>query len=425
MTGEAILRKLGVFERALYLSDQHAPFNVVSVLRLESPPSPRTLQNALISLQKRHPLMHARIKSGKFERLSHPVVSFQVIEQQEEASWLDVVEQEMNTRLNPENGLFRGIYIHNSYHADLFLTFHHSIMDAASGMQLLDELLQICAMADEPRSLPALEVILPLEERFPASFKGLPGFIKLTRYAFSQMGEEIHYQWRMRGKRPAPIHLGGRGFPLTLNLPETHVDKLSKRCRAEKVTMNSLLNASLLLATNRHLYAGDFRPMQTFTFADLRPYTVPSTSTEHLANYISMMRFTIDVSGKKDIWELARTLHFKIYGALKQGDKFLASKMSESLIRMFVGMKSMRMAATALNYSGAVPLEARYGEIKVKGLHGFLSSFDLGPEVSVQSRLFNDELWIDFMFLETDMGKDTAEKIVGEVRAILEGAVSG
>ena len=109
----------------------------------------------------------------------------------------------------------------------------------------------------------------------------------------------------------------------------------------------------------------------------------------------------MDVSGEMDIWELTRTLHDKIYGALKHGDKFLASKMSELLIKMFVGMKSMRMGATATNYSGAVPLETQYGKIKVKGLHAFLSSFDLGPEVSAQARLFNDELCIDFMFLET------------------------
>ena len=237
------------------------------------------------------------------------------------------------------------------------------------------------------------------------------------------MTEEIQYQAHVRAKRKPPVHLGGRGFPLTLTLPESLVDALSKRSRPEKVTMNSLLNASLLLATNRRLYAGDLRSMQTFTFADLRPYTVPPTSAEHLANYISMMRFTVDVSGEMDIWELTRNLHDKIYRALKRGDKFLASKMSESLIKMFTTMKSMRMGATALNYGGSVPLETQYGEIKVSGLHAFLSSFDLGPEVSSQARLFNNELWLDFMFLETDMNKETAQKIVGEVKAILEEAV--
>ena len=85
----------------------------------------------------------------------------------------------------------------------------------------------------------------------------------------------------------------------------------------------------------------------------------------------------------------------------------------------------MRMGSTALNYGGAVSLEAQYGEIKVTGLYAFLSSYDLGPEVSAQARLFKDELWIDFMFLETDMNRETAKIIVGEVKAILEGAGTG
>jgi NRPS condensation-like uncharacterized protein len=429
ITEAAILRKLGTFERALFLSDRHSPFNVVTVLRLEHAPVPELIYDALGLLQKRHPLLQAGIRAWQFERLSMPSFSFQVVEKQEETSWLDIVGQEMNTRLNPERGLFRATYVYNFPHGELFLTFHHVIMDAVSGMKLMDELLQICAtknsQVDELMPLPTLNLIPPVEEQFPASFQGLSGFMKLTRYAFAQGSDEIRFQWRMRGKRTPPVHLGGRGFPLTLILPETLVDRLSKRCRVEKVTLNSLLNASILLAANRRLYAGVVLSMRTFSFADLRPYTVPSTPAEHLANYISMLRFTMEVSGGRDIWELTRDLHDKIYRALKQGDKFLASRMSESLIKMFVGMKSMRMGATALNYSGAVPLQTQYGEINVKGLHAFLSSFNLGPEVSVQARLFNNELWMDFMFLETDMEKEMAKKIVEEVRVILEAAVPG
>lgn len=421
------IRTLGIFERALVLSDQHAPFNVVSVLQLDAPPSPGIIQRGVEILQKRHPLLQAAIRDGKFEPLPIPSFSFKIVEQPG-FNWLDFVRQEMNTRLNPESGLFRGIYFSDkAAHADVFLTFHHAIMDAASGMNLLDELLQICAalQADTEPNLSTLPVLPPVEVRFPPPFKGLRSAVKMTRYALAQMAEEIQYQARLRGKRKQPVHMGGSGFPLTLVLPESQVDALSKRCRAEKVTLNSLLNASLLLASKRFLFEGDTRPMQTFTFADLRPYTSPPTSAEHLANYISMMRFTVDVSAKSNIWELTKKLHEKIYRALKRGDKFLASKMSESLIKTFIGMKSMRMGATALNYSGAVPLKTQYGEIKVKGLHAFLSSFDLGPEVSSQARLFNNELWMDFMFLETDMNRESAEKLVGEVKSILAKAVTG
>jgi hypothetical protein len=426
--GDTMLRNLGVFERALFLSDQHAPFNVVSVLRLEQAPVPEIIHHTLGLLQNRHPLLQAYIKDGKFVRLSDPTFSFQITEQEGELDWLNIVEHEMNTRLDAETGLFRGSYFYNSEGSDLFLTFHHSIMDSASLVSLLDELLQRCTVAlhqDEITPAAPPEITPPVEQQFPPAFKGLPGLGKTTAYAFAQMADEIHYQWQMRGKRTPSVTLGGRGFPLTLTIPASVVDALSKRCRIEKVTLNSLLNASLLLAANRHLYAGQFTPMRTFSFADLRPYTIPPTEAEHIANYISMLRYTMNVSAESEIWELTRTLHDKIYRSFKRGDKFSASRMSESLIRMFVGMKSMRMGTTALNYSGAIPLQAQYGKTKVKALHGFLSSFDLGPEVSAQARLFEDKLWMDFMFLETDLDRETAGKVVGEVRAILERAGSG
>jgi hypothetical protein len=135
-----------------------------------------------------------------------------------------------------------------------------------------------------------------------------------------------------------------------------------------------------------------------------------------------MMGYTVDVAGDMDFWKLARDVHQKIYRSLKHGDKFSASLMSESLLNMFTKMKSMRFGATALNYSGNVPLKTHYGNIKVVGLHGFVSGYDLGPEIASQARLFNDQVWWDFIYLDTDMDAALAETIIAEVKLILENA---
>ncbi|HEX2696951.1 MAG TPA: hypothetical protein VHM28_04535, partial [Anaerolineales bacterium] len=152
------------------------------------------------------------------------------------------------------------------------------------------------------------------------------------------------------------------------------------------------------------------------------PYTIPPTPSENLANYISMLRLTLNVSGADELWQLARELHAKIYGSLKRGDKFIATTMSEPLLKMFTTLKSIRMGATALNYSGAIPLQPIYGKTHVVGLHAFLSAYDIGPEFASQARLFNDQLWWDFVYLDSDMDRALAEKIVGEIRSILEEA---
>jgi len=416
-----MIRKLGIFERAMLISNQHAPFVIVSVLRMENAPSPEVVRSALEQLQKRQPFLRACIVNGRFEVLPSLGFPFTTIERTSPGQWRKIAEQEMAFRYDHATGpLFRATYIYGDGYGELVLNVHHAIMDAASGMNLLDEFLSFCA--GEVENLPPLEAALAMEKVFPPAYQGLRRVFNLTGYALAQMSDMLRFMWRTRGKRTPSVHFGGRGHVATLVLPEELIDSLSRRGRKHGVTLNSLLNTALVLAVNRHLYDGQALPMQTFAFADLRPYTKPPTASEPLANYISMMRFTVDVFGGKDFWDLARGLHAKIYRALKQGDKFNASLMSESLLKMFTTMKSMRFGATALNYSGRVPLKTEYGDIRLVGLHGFVSGYDLGPEMASQARLFNDQVWWDYIYLDTDMDAELAGKIIDEIKAILDEA---
>ena len=419
------LRKLGIFERAMLIANKHAPFNIVSVLRLKNPPSPEIVKEAITNIQKRQPFLSARIvdetSSPYFEPLSSSKLPFRIIKRTSEEQWREIAEQEMAFCYDHRSeALFRAIYIHGEENSEFILNVHHAIMDAASGMNLLDELLHL--ISGEVTSLPRLQPAPVFEELFPPSHRGVQRIFTMAGYMLRQMGDMISFGWRTRGKRTPPVHLGGKSYTTTLVLPENLVNSLSRQGRKKGITLNSLLNAAQLLAVNKYLYAGERLPMQTFAFADLRPYTIPPTGREQLANYISMMRFTVDVSGESDVWDLAQELHTQIYRALKFGDKFSAAIMSELLLKMFTTMKMMRFGATALNYSGNVPLRTDYGEIKLVSLHGFVSGHDLGPEIPSQARLFNDEVWWDFIYLDTDMDAGLAEKIFAEIKLILENA---
>ena len=412
-----MLRKLGIFERALLRSDQHLPFNVVGSLALENPPPPAKVHAALSLLQQRHPFLRTTIVNQAFELLPDSIFTFNVIQRENDMHWMDIVEQEMNTRLELSAGLFRINYLYEERHAELILTFHHAIIDATCGMNLINELLSACASELE---LPALDVTPAAEKRFPPAYQGWRGVLAQMKYMFGQMGDEISYQWRMRDKRKAPVHLGGRGFINTMSLPESMVDKLSRGCRREKITLNSLLQAALMLAVNRVIYHSQALPMRIFSFSDLRPYTIPPTSPVELGNYITMMRYTINASAENNIWQVAREIHRKIYHSLKSGEKFSAELLSETLMKMMIRMRSARMAVTAINYSGLVNLDLHHSDIRVVGLHAFNSSLDIGPEVGSQARLFNNRLIWDFMFLESDMDRESAAKIIKEVYSILD-----
>jgi NRPS condensation-like uncharacterized protein len=426
-----LLRRLGVFERALLISDRYSPFNVVIVLLLKDPPAPEIVRQALRTLQARHPILSTRIvqsqKRPSFESIGIEDPPFTAPVRANAEQWIEIAEKEMGKRFDQSSGpLYRSIYLHGSDRAELLLTFQHTVIDAASGMNLLEELMASCAALQEGRSPapPPLVLVSPVEKYFPAKFTGARGILPTLSYGLSQIWDEISYQWHSRGKRIPKVPAGGSGHILMLTLPGQLVDVLARRARSRGVTMNSLLNATLMVAVNRTLYGGSAVPMRTFSFADLRPYTIPPTARENLANYISMLRFTMDISGTEDIWDLSGQLHAKIYRSLKRGEKFISAQMTERLMKMFTSVKSVRMGATGLNYSGLVSLQSKYGGIQVEGLHAFVSSYNIGPEIAAQARLFNDQLWWDFVYLDGDMDRAGAEQIVAEIRSILESAAS-
>ena len=427
-------RELGIFERAQFIADRYAPFHIVSVLRLENAPPPHIVQKSLTELQKRHPFISARLdyERGRyyFETFFDSALPFRINPRSNDDHWIQSVESELMTRIDVSTGpMFRCTYLYNEDHlqAEIILAISHSIADAASVSQLLHELMTLCAsfLNGMPVSVSELAPAPTVESRFPTSFRGWRLSLRIMRYALAQMADEISYRVRSIGKRTPPFHRNAsRGHILTVQFPVELVEPFAQRARKEGVTLNSALNAALLLSVNRHRYAGKKLPMRTFSFADLRPYVEPPLPAENLACYISMLRYTVDVKGESDFWSLARDLHQRIYTSLKSGDKFVAAAMIESLMKMVTKVNSFRLGSTALNYSGVVPVQAGYGRIRVNEVHGFVSPYAFGPEMASQVQLFNDALFWDFAYLEEDMNEGIAKKIVEEIEGIMESAIN-
>jgi Phthiocerol/phthiodiolone dimycocerosyl transferase C-terminus len=426
-------RELGTLERALLIADQHAPFHIVSVLHLENAPSPHILKQSLQILQNRHPFLRSRLLHEKgnhyFARLVEPPLPFYFFPRWNAEHWIYIAEVELGKRIDALSGpLFRCTYLYSEAdeRGDIIFAFFHSIVDASSVSQFLHELLSVCASFMDQKTVSPYELppTPPAESRFPTAFRGLPLTLNQVRYAFQQMIDEFVYRMQTRGKRIPPLHNhSSQGHILSIQMPEDLTESLAQHARKEGMTLNSVLNAAMLLAVNRHLYAGQEVPMRTFSFASLRPYVQPPLGDEDLACYLSLLRYTVLVSGGVDFWSLARNLHKKIYSSLKSGDKFVAATLAEPLMKMVTSSKSFRMGSTALNYSGVVPVQSVYGSMRVMGLHGFVSVYDLGPEFSAEAQIFSNQLFWDFMYLEADMSREEANAIVEEIKSILKAAL--
>ncbi len=426
-------RELGVFERGQYIADQYAPFHIVGVLRLENAPHPDMLRRSFAELQKRHPFLASHLIHEKgryyFAALSDLAVPVRILFRSSDEHWIQVTETELEIRIDASTGpMFRCTYLYNEdqQQAEIILTLSHFIADAASASQLLHELMTLCASFSDGVSVSVSELspAPTVESCFPSAYRGWRLSLRSMRYAFAQMTDEISYRIRTIGKRTPPFHKPPtHGHILPVQFSADIVEPFAQRARKEGVTLNSALNAALLLSVNRHLYAGEKLPMRTFSFADLRPYVEPSLHAENLGCYISMMRYTVGVNGEVDFWSFAKDVHKKIYDSLKYGDKFVASAMSELLLTMLVKLDSVRLCASALNYNGTVPVQTSYEKIKVLEMHGYVSAHAFGPEMASQAQLFNDILFWDFAYLEEDMDQEKAKVIVDEIKGIMRSSI--
>ena len=421
-------RPLGTLERALLLSDRHSPLNVVTVLQLEAPPSPEAMAAALSELQASQPALRVRIESRaerpSFVEMESSKLPLSVLGRPAEDAWLPLAEAELSRRIDVAAGpLFRCAYLFHPDRADLICTFQHTIVDAPSIAWFLDQLLS--CLAGQPAGAATASELLPAAQTsFPATFRG-PSLALLTAgYASRQLREEVAYRWETHSLREPPVHAGAASRILTAETDGELTSALVRRSRKEGVTLNGLLNAAMLLAVHRRLYGARPRPMRTISFPNLRPFVSPPAQADSLAAYFSMQRYTIRLDERQSLWQVAGKLHAQIYTSLKQGDKYVAHLMSEGLIRMVTRLRSVRLAMTALSYTGVPKVRPQYGPIRVRGLHGFISNVDFGPQYTAQVSLTSGRLVWDIVYLDKDMDHRQARALADEVQEVLRSAVN-
>jgi len=427
-------------EMAQATTNEHFPFNAVIVLRVTNGPSEETLKTLLDYMQHRHPLLGVHIQKEKnryfFVSEGTPGIPIKVVGRQNNEHWKHVVEEELNCKLDIFTGpLVRFTYLKasdNKKESEIVITFQHSVMDAISGAHLLHEILSFCQEIessgdkDVMEKFKILEPLRPLpsvEAFFPPSFKGIQRKWNVFLFILRQMGDEFRYRLRTRGKRKAPIHPTAKCKILPMKLSKETTDVLLKCSRKKRITLNNLFTAAILMAVHKHLYDGQARPLRHINTADLRPYLNPPLDPQYFGSYFSMMLFTVRMKENPGVWGLAREISDIIYSSLKRGDKFCANLLSYQMMQAVFRFKSFRMAATAMSFTGPVMLEKNYGKIGIQDIHAFVSNFVVGPEYTALVNLFDNHIYWDILYLDSDMDHEQAVVIADEIRTILDSAV--
>ncbi len=425
-----IKRSLGSIELSWLLASQFEPASVVGVLRLESGPAPDILRRAFTQLQQEQPLLNVRIATqGKrfyFEEVADsPPIPLHVQTWQNETEWQSIATDALNTTIPIENPpLMRCVYLYQEGEnkaSDLLFSYHHAIMDAASAVQFYHRLLSFCAgkdVADIGKRHP----LQPAADKLlPPTMQGIKRNGRILQYMIDQMGDEIRYRRQLGDGRVAPLNTTpSYNLMLLRQLDKPSTKAIVRRSRRERVSMNSVVSTALLLAVHKHLYQNQPLPLRPLAFANLRPYLDPPVADSYLGSYIAMLRHTVFCNENGDFWETVQRFQAKVSRSSKRGEKIVAMLMSGQLIKAVIRFQSFRMGTTAVSYPGSLNLQPTYGEIRVKGIHGFISNNRLGPEFTAFAKILFGELSWDFLYLDADMDPAMAKTIADEVMHILQ-----
>ncbi len=428
-------RPLGGFETALTLSNRHAPFVVVAVVRLGRGPDPERLRRALVALQRHHPLLAVRIleRGGRFAFTSEatPPLPLQVLPRRGEDGWRRVVDAELNRRIDETAGpLARCLYLlpqDGGCPAEIVLTFHHAAMDGASATGLVGQLLRLCDPAGGEAPPARDDLPPPMESAFPAPFTGLRGAARRAAFLARQAADEAGFAWSARGGRRPAVHPAARCRALPASLDPEETRALVRAARRRRVPLHAALHAALLRAVHRRLYDGVPRRLRYVAFADLRPHLRPPPPADRLGSHLSMLRFTrrLGPPDGEGFWALAAGIAAQIDRALRRGDRFVAAQLTAPMMRLLLARGSRRMAATALSYPGPVALAGTPDALPVRDLRCFVSNLPIGPELTAQARLWGGALLLDFVVLDGDLDAPHAAALTGEVLATLRAASGG
>lgn len=422
------MRALSQLEQSFTITNADYPLAAVCVLRLKNGPSDQVLQSSINKLQKYFPFLQAFIneKNGHywFEKDNNErSVHLKVLQRPDDNYWLKLTRKELNLGFDHSTSpLMRATYLKASPQSELILSFHHAILDSVFLLSFIDHLLTIAGEEEAGQS--ALISTLPrpvassplLADVLPAGFRMPRLLMRLFPFIFRQLKNDLIYKQRSRSVKDSPIPSSSDNDILTLGFSKEETISLIKWSRAKKLTLNSIIEACMLLLVNQYNYLGRKKMMRMVRFANLRPYLHPPVKNIVEGSFIAMMRFDVPLSQGDKIIQVAKHLDQQFIKSAKRGDKFLFSILSKFLIKKSFREKKERLSACALSFAGPVQLKAQYGNIEVSDLHSFITNNCLGPELSGFGKICFNKLSLDINFLTAETSKEKAKMMCRDLK---------
>lgn len=425
---------MGAFERALWVQDRINCSNSAVVARLDGPLSDAVLRRALRKLQKRHPLLGTHITGGDREphlvSAGTPRIDVRTLDQvrrhQKEAGWQAQTEYELNTPMNIGEGpLIRVVSLRppeigsgdaetSDTTSDLIVTLHNTIGDAASGVLVLQDLLQLMAGTGADTTLPERRPVADLLPRNTRKApKGFSGWLKKAHKLEADMSVAAEQRvTRIIGEQLKPAE----------------VDALAQRCRREKTTVHGALWAALATEISRDV-----------TGRGTKKPTIPCGSVVNLRGRVDaggedvgVLSSTVcgyhKVTGSS-FWDVARDVTRQLGDAISRGDHFAAVRQiagfaprgADGAVAFADHMFARDASNAVLHNLGVLPVSDELGPFSVRKVQ-FATALPFYENLRVAVATHRGWLTWNLLYVEGEVADERAQRIAENTIASLREA---
>lgn len=165
-------RQLGTDERIIWSHDQVRPLHFVMTANIIGTLHLSGIEQALVKVQQRHPLLNVRIELERAEipwfGIQTGTIPIRLVERYNSQQWQQEVERELANPFDWHQApLIRIVLVRGDNASDLIISCHHSIGDGMSVVFLLRDILQALESPDRP--LPNLSPHPHYEQLIPQS----------------------------------------------------------------------------------------------------------------------------------------------------------------------------------------------------------------------------------------------------------------
>jgi Condensation domain len=356
------LRPLGSGERFFYLYSLVFPVHFCLVAQIEGPIDPVKIRAAFEQVRRRHSVLRICVADDAemgpaFYGTDNPI-EVHAIPIEAGADWRRIVESELSRPFDAAPGpLMRATALWAPDGASIVLTFHHTIVDALSGVRILEDLMR--ALAGE--HLDALPLFPPIEDMIARSASAAS-----TPEGISRTGTP--------SKAGKGIAQASEKLTTNISTLEWDADETARLIQCCKVN-GATVHGAICAAASHHVPVSEDNTIRMHSPIDLS--RVAGADSEACGVFIGAGIIEIAGTQRKPLWRDARDIveHLRTGrspDAVAGTMQWIASEFPPNVDRNKVKdfFASQPQSSIVVSNLGVLPLAANYGAMALKAVWG-------------------------------------------------------